>query len=204
MKSLAIYYGWPSCTNADLLRHDIARIAEFYAQFDRVVFGDGLQDPDHKDNINTRNIIHKALSLNPNMAFYGYLSIGFTKSHSLVKLQTQITLWKSMLCAGIFVDEAGFDYWDIKDSATMRSRQIAVLQHAHDLGMCVTFNVWNPDFWPIKTVGFSSFSHKKKFDAARDPLTLVIINQRLGIIYLSSNIIQLLLNEMSFGELVLL
>ncbi|KAJ3214585.1 hypothetical protein HDU67_001450 [Dinochytrium kinnereticum] len=157
LKNFAIYYGWPSCTNSSTLKWNLESVAGFYAQFDYVVFGGdvpggsiGLASEAHGDHAKTKEIIHRMMMVNPHGKVYGYITIGCGpfgqgSMFTLDQLSRQIDSWSSMGAKGIFVDEAGFDYWLPGEKTEMRMRQVAVARYCHQKGMSVTFNAWNPN-----------------------------------------------------------
>ncbi len=47
---------------------------------------------------------------------------------------------------GIFFDEAGFDFGSVAETdAQKRARMVAIVGHAHSLGLKVMINAWDPD-----------------------------------------------------------
>ncbi|KAJ3113835.1 hypothetical protein HDU96_002877 [Phlyctochytrium bullatum] len=157
LKNFAIYYGWPSCTNSATLKWDVTAIARFYSQYDFVVFGGdgpngtvGLASPSHGDHANTKEILRLMAASGATTKVFGYITIGGGNAghgphFSLSQLRGQIAAWAALGARGIFVDEAGFDYWFAGEEVEMRRRQVDVCRHAHSLGLAVAFNAWNPD-----------------------------------------------------------
>ncbi|KAJ3104563.1 hypothetical protein HDU97_009075 [Phlyctochytrium planicorne] len=156
LRNFAVFYGWPSCCNSAELGWDLTKVSTFFQQYDYVVFGGdvpgssvGLASSSHGDHANTITIIQNIKVGNPQTKVYGYITIGSGSEgrgskFTIDELQTQINAWCAMGASGIFVDEAGFDYWNPKDRTEMRRRQIAVADISHNLGLSVTFNAWNP------------------------------------------------------------
>ncbi|KAI8846373.1 hypothetical protein BC829DRAFT_268494 [Chytridium lagenaria] len=156
LKNFAIYYGWPSCTNSSSLSWNSSAVARFYSQYNAVIFGGdvpggnvGLEREEHGDHANTKDIIKQIHTLNRSTKVYGYVTIGCGafgagSMFTLDQLTTQINLWSLMGAKGIFIDEAGFDFWYPHEQLEMRERQVAVSKFTHGLGMAITFNAWNP------------------------------------------------------------
>jgi hypothetical protein len=146
MKSLAIFYGWPGATNGERIQN----IPPLYSQFDIVILGETLEDPTHPDHPNTIHIIQTATSLNSSILFYGYICLGNTRRHSMSTLYTKMDQWSHMGVKGIFLDEAGFDFWD--SETDMKHRQQQVWSYCRSKGLRVTFNAWNPN--DLKSIPF--------------------------------------------------
>lgn len=138
LKKLAIYYGWPSKLNEETLQGDLPKIATFFDQFDLVVFGAGLELDQHEEHARLKEILShmKALS-------FGYIPLGKASHLSISQIEEKITLWKNTGVKGIFLDEAGFDFWD--NSAEMRQRQIQSIVAIHKHGLKAILNAWKPE-----------------------------------------------------------
>ena len=136
LKSLCIYYGWPSLVNG--ASGNLTTAAADFAQFDLIVFGDGIWKDSHGDHINTTAIIS---SLNTaGKAAYGYIDLGVTTEDlSIAAMQQAVDGWDSMGVKGIFWDDAGYDY------STTRARQDTMINYCHAKGLHVIMNGWNPD-----------------------------------------------------------
>ena len=143
---LAIYYGYPSLVNG--ASGDVSRAAATFAQYDVVVFGDGLEfadvnprrtpaGPGADEHRKTRAIIERLKQ--QSVEVYGYVDLGNTQKLTLAELQERIRLWAAMHVAGIFFDEAGYDY------GVTRERQNEVTDFTHSLGLRVFMNAFNPD-----------------------------------------------------------
>ncbi|MCK5073606.1 MAG: hypothetical protein KAQ98_09290, partial [Bacteriovoracaceae bacterium] len=113
---------------------------KFLNQYDIVVMPGGLENPGHGDHANSAYILKNVKS---SVELFGYIAIGYTNSFSIEEIKKKIDLWKRMRVDGIFLDEAGFDYWD--SDAEMRKRQSEAVNHAHKNGLRVFLNAWNPD-----------------------------------------------------------
>lgn len=163
---LAIYYGFPSLVNGSA--GDISKAIDEFDDYDIVVFGNGLENPNHSDHTNTVAIINN-LQISPNpTAIFGYIPIG-VKTDFLSKTMLQhnikiwaawgvfgITLapavnlsrsdikdrvdaWAKMGVAGIFLDQAGYDF------GVSRQRQNQVIHYVHNKGLRVFINAFIPD-----------------------------------------------------------
>lgn len=145
---LAIYYGYPSLVNGS--GGDIKAAAAIFADYDVVVFGDGLEfndvnptrhppGPGPTEHQNTRRIIDLLRQSTPRTAVYGYVDLGNSQSLSMTELERRVALWSEMGVGGIFLDEAGFDF------GVTRARQNAIVQYIHRLGLSAFLNAYNPD-----------------------------------------------------------
>jgi hypothetical protein len=147
-KPLAIYYGIPGLVNG--AAGDLARATSTFAEYDAVVFGDGLEFDDvvpsrqpagagPVEYQRTKEIIAR-LSRSPRRtAVFGYIDLGRTQKLTLGDIRSRIGRWKGMGAAGIFFDEAGADF------GVDRTRQNAAIATAHAEGMHAVLNAFNPD-----------------------------------------------------------
>jgi hypothetical protein len=134
-KNLLIFYGWPSCFNSDVYGWDLNQVAEGMARYDVIVLGAGLQDPAHGDHANTVAIIAKIKALKPAVSIFGYV----TANQSYATFRTQAMAWDAMAVAGIFCDEAGYDF------GVTRAALNEKLGLLHALKLLAFVNAWNPD-----------------------------------------------------------
>lgn len=58
---------------------------------------------------------------------------------STTEIQNRVDAWHAMGVAGIFLDEAGYDY------GVTRQRQNDAVDYVHNKGLSVFINAWNPD-----------------------------------------------------------
>jgi hypothetical protein len=145
---LAIYYGYPSLVNG--ASGDVERAAATFADYDVIVFGDGLEFPDLQprrtpagvgpdEHRRTRAIIERLRARSAATRVYGYVDLGNTQKLPVAEVQNRVRLWSAMGVAGIFLDEAGYDF------GVTRERQNAVVDFIHDLGLSAFVNAFNPD-----------------------------------------------------------
>lgn len=145
---LAIYYGYPSLVNG--ASGDVARAAATFAEYDVIVFGDGLEFPDVQarrtpagvgpdEHRRTRAIIERLRTQSPSTRVYGYVDLGNTQRLPIAEIQNRVRLWSAMGATGVFLDEAGFDF------GVTRDRQNAVIDFIHDFGLSAFVNAFNPD-----------------------------------------------------------
>jgi len=133
---LAIYYGYPSLVNG--AAGNLAAAVASFSGFDVVVLGDGLEHPAHPDHANTAQIIGQLSGLG--VQVYGYIDMGvLTQNLSLATAQQYVDEWAAMGVAGIFWDDAGFDY------GVTRARQVALIDYTHNQGLKAFVNAWVPD-----------------------------------------------------------
>jgi hypothetical protein len=134
---LCIYYGTPAGVNN---LWDPVLAGNFFAQFDLMIFGDGIElpsDPNYSQNMATfANIIQN----NPNAQITGYIDLGVsTQNLTIAAITTKITQWKTTGVKGIFLDDCGYDY------LTPRSRLNEVLDLIHAQGLFAIVNAWEAD-----------------------------------------------------------
>lgn len=136
LKNLCIYYGWPSLVNGSA--GNLTTASSDFAQFDLIVFGDGIWKDSHGDHLNTTTIIGNLNTAGK--AAYGYVDLGVsTQDLTLAQMQQAVNGWDSMGVKGIFWDDAGYDY------GNTRARQDSAIAYCHRLGLSVIMNAWNPD-----------------------------------------------------------
>lgn len=137
-KRLAIYYGYPSLVND--AGGDLDRAARVFGDYDVIVFGDGLELPSAgAEGVRVSRLIGRLTGSSRAPQIYGYVDLGNTQSLPLVELERRINLWKDMGVAGIFFDEAGFDF------GVTRDRQNAVVAFVHARGLGAVLNAAEPD-----------------------------------------------------------
>ena len=147
-KRLAIYYGIPSLVND--AAGDVSRAAAAFAEYDLVVFGDGLEFDDVVpvrkppgagpiEHGRTRAIVAQLAAAPRRTAVFGYVDLGRSQQLSLDEIKSRVAKWKALGAAGIFYDEAGADF------GVDRARQNAAVEAAHALRLRVVLNAFNPD-----------------------------------------------------------
>ena len=139
-KNLAIYYGWPSSVN---LKYTVPLAIAEFNDYDMVVFGAGLEDSGHGDHQNTKDIIDGTTA-----DVYGYVDA----TASVSTIETAIDNWDAMggttkTCKGIFFDQFGFDF------GLTRTKQNDMVDYAHNAGLNVFVNAWDPDDVFKKSLG---------------------------------------------------
>lgn len=145
---LAIYYGIPSLVNG--AAGDVARAAAAFAEYDLVVFGDGLEFDDVVparkppgagpiEYGRTRAIVALLAASPRKTAVFGYIDLGRSQRLSIDDITMRLARWKGLGAAGIFYDEAGADF------GVDRARQNAAVAAAHAAGLRVVLNAFNPD-----------------------------------------------------------
>ena len=149
---LAIYYGYPSLANG--ANGDVEKAARVFSAYDVVILGDGLEFPDKEsgrhppgdpeEHQKTLRIIAAVRDRSPGTRFYGYVCLGEIPSPRGEKisltpeqLEERARLWKHMGVAGIFLDEAGYDF-----TAVTRKRQNTAVRIIHELGLSAFLNAY--------------------------------------------------------------
>ena len=133
LKHLVIYYGWPSAINGS---KTLAEAAAALDGYDVLVLGGGLEDPTHGDHRNTRRLIQ---GLRDRAEIFGYIPLGESTHLSEEDISSRVRKWEAMGVAGIFFDEAGYDY------KTTRERQNMAFDLAHRAKLLAFANAWDPD-----------------------------------------------------------
>ena len=142
---LAIYYGIPSLVNG--AGGDVERAARVFAEYDVVVFGDGLQydrrasgpSAGPVEHERTRAIVRRLVQMRPAVQIFGYVPLGDTQRLSWAALTDGVRRWRDMGIHGIFLDEAGYDF------GVTRSRQNEVIDLIHSAELRVFANAFDPD-----------------------------------------------------------
>lgn len=149
---MAIYYGYPSLVDGS--NGDLQRAADVFSKYDVVILGDGIEFPDRASRGSTPGdplehqkalrIIASVRNGNPRTRFFGYVCLGEIQSPeqgeiSLTpeQIEDRIRLWKRMGVAGIFLDEAGYDF-----PVVTRERQNMAVRMIHDLGLSAFMNAY--------------------------------------------------------------
>ena len=149
---LAIYYGYPSLVNG--ANGDVEKAARVFSAYDVVILGDGLEFPDKQsgryppgdpdEHQKTLRIIAAVRDRSPGTRFYGYICLGEAPSPEGEKisltpqqLEERVRLWKHMGVAGIFLDEAGYDF-----PVVTRKRQNMAVRIIHELGLSAFMNAY--------------------------------------------------------------
>ncbi len=140
---LAIYYGYPSLVNQ--AKGDLEKAAAVFSAYDVVVFGDGLEFPDHQtsriaqgdpaEHQKVVQIIASVKRQNSATKIYGYVPLGDYQSLSKEQIQERIRLWKQMGVAGIFLDEGSYDF-----AIVNRERQNTAVNYVHQQGLSAFMN----------------------------------------------------------------
>ena len=175
---LAIYYGYPSLVNGS--RGAVEKSAHVFSSYDVVVLGDGIEFFDRKpgrypkgdpaEHERTLRIMATTQEKNPQVRFYGYVCLGEIRfrggEHVLspAEIKERIALWKRMGVAGIFLDEAGYD-WPMVD----RKRQNLAVEYIHGQGLSVFANAFYPqDLFSMEDVRGKNPGHLRPLLEARD------------------------------------
>ena len=149
---LAIYYGYPSLVNG--ANGDVEKAASVFSAYDVVILGDGLEFPDKQlgrfppgdpeEHQKTLRIIAAVRDRRSGTRFYGYVCLGeipFSQPEKIYitpkQLEERVRLWKHMGVAGIFLDEAGYDF-----TVVTRKRQNMAVRIIHELGLSAFMNAY--------------------------------------------------------------
>lgn len=180
----AFYYGQPSGVNG--AAGDTALATRAFADYDIVVLGDGLEETAHPDHTRTQTIIGNLRTSGTRV--FGYVDLcvmggGSCTNLALSEIEAKADRWRAMGVAGVFLDQAGYDY------NVSRDRLNAAVDYLHANGLAAFVNPWvpndvfspaaNPTLNPAGTathLGASDYSLHESFaiEAAQfqDPATL--------------------------------
>ena len=152
---LAIYYGYPSLVNG--AKGDVDKAASVFSRCDVVILGDGLEFPDKQsaryptgepeEHEKVLRIIAAVRNRGAGTRFYGYVCLGDIPFHNGQKisltpeqLEERVRLWKQTGVAGIFLDEAGYDF-----AVVTRKRQNMAVGIVHQFGLSAFMNAYFVD-----------------------------------------------------------
>jgi hypothetical protein len=140
---LAIYYGYPSLVNGT--RGNLAQAVAHFSNYDLVVLGDGLEfdtaaggHAGRAEHEFTVELIRQLRVAHPQAAVFGYVDLGRTQQLSSAEIVDRIGRWATMGAAGVFLDEAGYDF------GVTRERQNLAVSSAHRQGLRVCMNAFQP------------------------------------------------------------
>lgn len=139
---LAFYYGQPSDANA--AGGDLALATQAFTGYDVVVLGDGLEETAHPDHEHAQTIIGNLRAAGTRVFGYIDLCVMLTTGTPctdlpLTEIQAKADRWRAMGVAGIFLDQAGYDYH------VSRERLNAAIDYLHANGLAAFVNAWAPD-----------------------------------------------------------
>jgi len=140
---LSIYYGYPSLVNG--AAGNLERALAAFSEFDVIVLGDGLQRPSttsapgHPDHAFTRRLIASLKRTARAPQVFGYVDLGNSQRLPMTEIVLRLGQWRDMGAAGVFFDEAGYDY------GVRRERQNDAVLAARAVGLRVFLNAYRPD-----------------------------------------------------------
>jgi hypothetical protein len=131
---LAIYYGWPSLVNGS--SGDVAHAADQFRGFAAAIFGEAC--PTRESDPRGRAVAEHASN---RCRVYGYVSLGHGRSQpgwTCRELRARLEQWSQWGAVGVLLDCAGRDY------GVSAKRMADAVAAAHDLGLQVVINAWDP------------------------------------------------------------
>lgn len=141
---LAIYYGYPSLVNGAAGALEAAAFQ--LSPFNVIVLGDGLEfdtvDGGHAGPVEhafTVRLLERLSSSPRRPSVFGYIDLGRTQQLSIDQVVDRIDRWAAMGVAGIFFDEAGFDF------GVTRDRLNRAVDAAHGRGLAACVNAFRPE-----------------------------------------------------------
>ena len=138
MKNLMIYYGWLSSFG---LYYDNEKAAQDLAQYDLLVFGDGVQTPTHTDYSNAQTIIARIKVLNPKAMIFGYVTL----NQSFSNFKTKVDDWNDLEVSGIFIDESGYDFGTTSTNSRSKFNEKIDFVHSQSHSSVCFVNAWKPE-----------------------------------------------------------
>lgn len=136
-QDLLIYYGWLNSFNSATNSWNNELVAQEMAEYNYLVFGDGIQDPSHGDYSNTEVIVPRVKNLSQTAQIFGYV----TANQTLANFKTKVDQWETLEVDGIFIDEAGYDYGTTRSGLNERIDYVHGKTYAN---ICFA-NSWNAD-----------------------------------------------------------
>lgn len=136
-EDVLFYYGYPNSFNSATHGWNNEKVAQEMAQYGIIIFGDGVQDSSHPDYANTQVIVPRVKELNPRAKLFGYVTANQTQT----QFENKADDWSTLSVRGIFIDEAGYDFGNDRDSFNDK------VDYVHSLGaanLCFA-NAWNTD-----------------------------------------------------------
>jgi hypothetical protein len=135
MQNLVIDYGYPSLMRGlsdEEVSLDLA--VERFGRFDKIIWGEGLEDPLHDDHFNAATII----AAHPSKDFSGYIQLSNSAKFPFFtqeELITNLIRMKIMGMKGVLFDLFEEEYGSSDDRADILS------QFAHRTGLNIIYNV---------------------------------------------------------------
>jgi hypothetical protein len=140
-QDLLIYYGYLNSFNSAVHAWNNEKVAQEMAQYNLLVFGDGIQDPSHPDYANTQIIIPRIKQLNPYAKIFGYVTV----NQVLADFQNKVDQWEVLQVDGIFMDEAGYDHGTPTTNGRDAFNTKVDYVHARTYAKLCFVNAWNMD-----------------------------------------------------------
>jgi hypothetical protein len=141
---LAIYYGYPSLVEG--AAGDVTRAVRTFAEYDTIVFGDGLELGRESPDAGLRTEYQRLSKIVPSLhatarkpALYGYVDLGRSQRLTDEEIARRIDEWKRLGMDGIFFDEAGRDF------GVTPARRSAAVRAAHGRRLSAFMNAFDPN-----------------------------------------------------------
>jgi len=140
-KNLLIYYGWLNSFNSAQNSWDNEKVAQEFARYNMLAWGDGVQNPNHGDYANTSIIISRIKVLNPSTRIFGYVAV----NQSFADFKTKVDQWNSLGIYGILMDCAGYDWGTVATNGREALNSKVNYVHGLNSARSCFLNSWNPD-----------------------------------------------------------
>lgn len=134
---MLIYYGWLNAFNSARNSWDNEKVSQELSRYRILVFGAGLEDPNHGDYSNTQIIIPRVKALNPSALIFGYV----TTNQDYTTFTAKVNNWDTLQVQGIFMDESGYDYGKTRSEFNQRVDYV----HGKTYAKLCFANAWNLD-----------------------------------------------------------
>jgi hypothetical protein len=142
LQRLAIYYGYPSLVEG--AAGDVARAVHTFAEYDAIVFGDGLELGRDAADAGLRAEYAALSAMVPRLhasarrpMLWGYVDLGRSQQLTQDAITRRIDAWIRLGVDGIFFDEAGRDF------GVTPARRSAAVRAVHERGLAAFMNAFD-------------------------------------------------------------
>ncbi len=134
-QDLLVYYGYPNSFNSGVNVWNNENVSQDMAAYRLIILGNGVAAPSHPDYANTQIITDRVKALSNHTQIYGYVSA----NQAFRDYTNEVIQWGALGVAGIFMDEAGYDFGRTRAEFNTR------VDYVHDrtsTDLCFA-NAWN-------------------------------------------------------------
>lgn len=143
-RNLLFYYGYLNSFNSGVNGWDNDKVSEDLAKYGCLILGNGIASSGHADYANANYIVSKVKEMREDIEIFGYVSL----NQSYEDFRDKVEEWEELgdtggCIAGIFIDEAGYDFGIIATNGRVAFNQKVDL--CHSKGLRCFINSWNVD-----------------------------------------------------------